>query len=367
MNMAYADQLARKQARLAELIGVPVPPIVPSPRQTAFRQKSAFVFGSTRGRGLTMGHYATGSRQIVSVDECPVHSDRANRIAFALRDRLARANIPAADRPNGILRHVIIRTTEDDREAVAMLVVTRNDKSLRTPVRGFLASADAPDGFFININDRPGPLMVGDETIKISGRSHVREKGISGIGGASAVDFLVSPDAFFQTNVGAARELVRLVLEGVGPAKRVLDLYCGSGLFALPLARGGATVTAIEENRQAIDDLKANARLNRIPPAQVVPIAARVEDAIARVSKTAWDAVVLDPPRDGCAPGVLEAIVDRIAPPRIVYVSCDPKALSRELPILRNRNAGYRIDRVVAVDMFPHTDHIEAVMTLSRG
>src|SRR6185295_17236516 len=129
-------------------------------------------------------------------------------------DRLDRAGATAADAPRGILRHLIVRTTEDDAEAVAMLVVTRNDKSLRTPVRGLLASADAPEGFFININTAPGPYMVGDETLKIAGRSHVREMGIAGETGARGVSFLVSPDAFFQTNVGAARELVSLVLDG---------------------------------------------------------------------------------------------------------------------------------------------------------
>jgi 23S rRNA (uracil1939-C5)-methyltransferase len=105
-------------------------------------------------------------------------------------------------------------------------------------------------------------------------------------------------------------------------------------------------------------------RLNRLAAEQIVPIAARVEDALARVSKSKWDAVVLDPPRDGCAPGVLQTIVDRIAPLRVVYVSCNPEALAGELPILLT--AGYRIDQVVGVDMFPHTDHIEAVVTLSH-
>jgi 23S rRNA (uracil1939-C5)-methyltransferase len=354
----------RKRARLEDLLRIGIPPMLPSPRESAFRQKAAFVFGSARGGRLVMGHYAAGSRRVVPVDECPVHSARANRIAFALRDRLVRANIAAADRPGGFLRHLIVRTTEDDSEAVAMLVVTRNDKALRSPVRGWLTSTDAPDGFFININRQPGPLMIGDETTKITGRGHVRERGIRGPSGAAAIDFLVSPDAFFQTNVGAARELVRLVLEGVGPARRVLDLYCGSGLFALPIARGGATVTAVEEDRQAIADLKANAKLNRIAWERIVPIAARVEDAIARVSRAPWDAVVLDPPRDGCAPGVLAAIVERLAPPRVVYVSCNPEALARELPFMLS--AGYRLDRVQGVDMFPHTEHIETVLTLSR-
>jgi 23S rRNA (uracil1939-C5)-methyltransferase len=310
-----------------------------------------------------MGHYAAGSKGIVPVDECPVHSARANRIAFALRDRLARAGIAAADARGGILRHLVVRTTDDDAEAVAMLVVTRNDKSLRAPVRGLLASVDAPDGFFININTEAGPYMVGDETIKIAGLGHVRERGIAGVTSARGIAFLVSPDAFFQTNVGAARELVSLVLEGVGAATHVLDLYCGSGLFTLPLAIGGARVTAIEENRQAIDDLKANAKLNRIA-ARVKPIAARVEDAIERVSREPCDAVVLDPPRDGCAPRVRAAVFGRIQPDRAVYVSCNPEALADELPeIVRSR---YGVERVQAVDMFPHTEHIETVVTLRR-
>src|SRR5262245_13138979 len=364
-GMPYGEQLARKRARLADRLGIDVPPRIPAPRTAAFRQKAAFVFGSaTGGRGLVMGHFAAGSKQIVPVDECPVHSARANRIAFALRDRLARAGIAAADARGGIVRHLIGRTTEDDAEAVAMLVVTRNDKSLRGAVRGLLASGDAPDGFFINVNTSPGPYMVGNETMKIAGCSRVRERGIACGTGGRAVDFFVSPAAFFQTNVGAARELVSLVLDGVNAAKRGLDLYCGSGLFTLPLALGGARVTAVEENRQAIDDLKANAKLNRVAAGRVTPIAARVEDAVARVSREPWDAVVLDPPGAGCARGVLATVFGQIRPMRAVYVSCNPEALARELPDIRKN--GYRIDRVQAVDMFPHTEHIETVVTFGR-
>jgi 23S rRNA (uracil1939-C5)-methyltransferase len=354
-----------KRERLARLFNRDVPPLIASPRESEFRQKAAFVFGSApRGRGLVMGHYAAQTKQIVPVEECPVHSARANRIAFALRDRLARAGIAAADAPGGILRHLIVRTTEDGSEAVAMLVVTRNDRSLRAPVRSVLASADSPDGFFLNINTRPGPYMVGDETIKIAGLSRVREKAMADAPDARGVDFLVSPQAFFQTNVGAARELVRLVLDGVGAAGRVLDLYCGSGLFALPIAAKGVHVTAIEEQRQAIEDLKVNLKLNRIAPARVRSIAARVEDAIARVSRESWDAVVLDPPRDGCAPQVLLTVFEHIRPARAVYVSCNPEALARELPDIVK--SGYGIDRLQAIDMFPHTEHIEAVLTLRR-
>ncbi len=359
-GVPYDEQLRRKRAHLADLLGVDVPPLIPSPRQAAFRQKAAFVFGSS-ANGLVMGHYAAGSQRIVAVDECPVHSRRANRIAFALRDRLAAAGVAAADKPGGVLRYLVLRATEDDAECVAMLVVSRNDRSLRAPVRALLASADTPDGLFVNINTRSGPIVIGDETIRVAGRSHVREKRIAVAG--RDVDFLVGPDAFFQTNVGAARQLVSLVVDGVGSAKRVLDLYCGSGLFALPIALGGATVTAIEENRQAIEDLKANVRLNRLPSGRVRAIAARVEQAVPRLVRDRWDAVVLDPPRDGCSAAVLTAVFDRIRPARVVYVSCNPEALVREMPQIVA--SAYRVDRVQAVDMFPHTGHIETVLTLA--
>jgi len=360
-GVPYAEQLTQKRARLSRLLGIEVPPLLPSPSESRFRSKVAFVFGpAARGRGLVMGHFASGSQRIIPVDECPVHSDRGNRLAFALRDRLARAGITAAGPAlTGILRHVIIRATADDREAVVMLVVTRNDKSLRTPVRGFLAGPEPPDGFFINIHDKPGPFMVGRETIKIQGRSHVRESGVG-----SRESFLISPTAFFQTNVGAARELARLVVDGVGSADRVLDLYSGSGLFALPLAGRGASVTAVEENRQAVQDLEANLRLNRVPDGRVRAVCARVEDALPRVKKDAWQAVVLDPPREGLSAPVIAGVFEQMAPPKAVLVSCNPEALAKELPQITG--AGYRIVKVQPVDMFPHTEHIETVVMVQK-
>ena len=343
-GVPYAEQLAKKRKELSRLLGIDVPPLIPSPKESGFRNKVAFVFGNG-----VMGHYALGSQRIVPIEECPVHHERGNRIAFALRDRLSRARIP-----NGILRHIVIRTTADGREASAMLVVTRNDRSLRTPVRGLLESKERPDGFFINIHDKPGPFMVGEETIKIDGRSHVKEA-------IEGVSYLVSPTAFFQTNVGAAAEIVTLVKKEVGDAKTVLDLYCGSGLFSLALAKAGARVTAIEENRQAIKDAEANVRLNRLPAGQVRFLAGRVEQGV----KGQFDAVVLDPPRQGCPPEVLAAVFERLKPARAVYVSCNPDALAKELPVILK--AGYRVTRVQAVDMFPHTDHIETVIAFQRG
>lgn len=352
-GMPYQEQLRRKREHLADLLKMPVPALLPSPTEDRFRQKVAFVLGpDSSGSRLIMGHYEPSSRNIVPVVECPVHSDRGNRLAFALRDELVRARVPPL-----LLRHILVRTTLSGDEAVMMLVVWKNDKLLRAPIRTFLALPGAPTGFFVNVHDRQDAFIVGRETIRIAGRSHARE---NAIGPA----FLISSSAFFQTNVGAAKDLVRLVVTGVGTSTRVLDLYSGSGLFALPLAAGGATVVAVEENWQATADAAKNLRVNGIPESRVTLIGARVEDAVGRLAREDFDAVVLDPPRQGCAPVVLSTITDAIRPARIVYVSCNPTVLALDLP--RLVAARYKVERVQAVDMFPHTTHIETVVVLKR-
>jgi 23S rRNA (uracil1939-C5)-methyltransferase len=250
-----------------------------------------------------------------------------------------------------VLRHVVIRTTTSGREAALVLVVSRNDKSLRAPVRALLDTPDRPDGLFINVHDRPGPFMIGPRTLRVAGRSHVREE----ILGTS---FLISPTSFFQTNVGAAGVLLALVLQEVGAAARVLDLYSGAGLFSIPIARRGARVTAVEENRQAVEDARANARLNRVPDDRVRFVAARAEEAVARLARDRFDLVVLDPPRQGCPDRVIDAVT-ACGPPRIVYVSCNPDRLAEEAT--RFARQGYGLSRIQPIDMFPHTDHLEAV------
>jgi len=360
-DVAYPEQLRRKQRLVEELLrsslGRDAPrvrptvgmPVGPDGMPWGFRHKAAFVFGpGPGGRGLAMGHFARGGARIVPVEECPVHADGANRVAFALRDALQEVSAE-------LVRHAIVRTSADGSQAVALLVVTRNARALRDPVRRLLASRARPDGVLLNLNDRPGPYMLGRVTLRVAGREHVVES-------ALGPEFLVSPAAFFQTNVTAAGELLRLVREALPPRQRlrVLDLFAGSGLFALPLALAGHSVVAVEENRQAVRDGIENARRNA---AHLRYVCARVEAALPRLSRERFDAVVLDPPRQGCPPRVLEAVC-RLGAERLVLVSCNPEALARELPLALR--AGYGAVFVQPVDMFPHTPHVEAVALLRR-
>ncbi|HUU33174.1 MAG TPA: 23S rRNA (uracil(1939)-C(5))-methyltransferase RlmD [Vicinamibacterales bacterium] len=369
-HVPYPEQLARKRAALDVLLRRSDPrlplvdPVVPMPvgddgMPWHFRHKASFVFDRAATGALVMGHYAAGGKTVVPVEECPVHGERANRIAFRLRDELAKARIPAAGADlSGVLRHLVIRTSEDERDAVAMLVVTRNVPALRKPVRALLASADRPDGLFINLHERPSSYMVGRDTLRIDGHAHVRERRVG-------LTFLVSPTAFFQTNPTAAAELVDIVMAHVpDQARRVLDLYSGSGLFTLPLAATGYQVTAVEENTQAVADASRNLEVNRLDPRAVRLVGGRVEDALPTVARQAFDVVVLDPPRQGCSPAVLAAVFGQLAPARVIYVSCNPESLAAELPAILE--AGYAVSVVQPVDMFPHTPHVEAVVVLDR-
>lgn len=376
-DVPYEDQLERKRRQVADALAAALgrsmrvaptlgTPPGPDGMPWGFRQKAAFVFTHEPGkRGvLALGHYARGSHRVVPIVECPVHGDPANRLARALCDHLSRAGIRAAGpRLDGLVRHVVIRTSADGNEAVVMVVVTRNDKSLRAPLRAF-AAAERPTGLLVNVNARPGPLMVGGETIRVEGVGHVMERSLP-------FPFLVAPAAFFQTNVRAAGTLVDCVIgeadaraQAAGRTLRILDLYAGSGLFALPLAVRGHVVMAVEENRQAVRDGLANQRANHVAASRLRFVGARVEDALFRARPFAADLVVLDPPRQGCGTRVVRGVFRELAPDRAIYVSCDIGSLAAELPTILE--AGYRITRIQPIDMFPHTTHVETVVTVER-
>jgi 23S rRNA (uracil1939-C5)-methyltransferase len=212
----------------------------------------------------------------------------------------------------------------------------------------------------VNIHPRDDAFIFGKQTRHITGPERLRED----VGGAS---FLISPTSFFQTNIHAAGLLVQHVIAAVPPAAVVLDLYAGAGLFALPLAQRGHTVVAVEENRAAVADGEVSRRLSRIPDARCRFIAQPVEAALSqgrRFLSLDFDVIILDPPRAGCRPSSIDRLLTQYEPARIVYVSCDPESLARDL--LHISRFRFAIDSMQPVDMFPHTPHIETVVVLTR-
>ena len=391
-HIAYPEQLALKTALVQRLVRETVPrapAVLPTLAPCApaedvaepldpqapwgYRQKVHFVFapadggrGAQRPGTLVMGHYARGSRRVVPVQECPVHDARGNALAFALKTSLDKARVQATgvsvtsrnrrDTRPGVLRSVAVRVGLGTNELQTTLVITDDsDKGLRTATRRLLGSAATPTSLHINLHPRQDAFIFGSDTRRIAGEARLREE-------VAGTAFLISPTAFFQTNVRAADALVGLVTSAIPQGAPVLDLYAGAGLFALPLARAGHQVLAVEENRDAVAYGEVSRRLNRIDEAWCRFVAQPVEVALRRIRSA--EVIILDPPRSGCSPEVLDEL-HRLQPQRIVYVSCNPEALARDLGALTQQ--GVRILSIQPVDMFPHTSHVETVVTMARG
>jgi 23S rRNA (uracil1939-C5)-methyltransferase len=370
-HIAYPEQLRLKSDLVTRLVRAAVPaapaarPMLattPLDAPWGYRHKVHFVFGNTGGRQarLTMGHYARGSRRVVAVRECPVHAADGNARAFALRDACVKAGVLASDggdrRRAGVLKSVAVRVARHTPERMMTVVVTDDgDRALRGATRRALDASGAATALHVNVHPRANAFVFGDVTRRISGPERLRDE-------VAGVSFLVSPTAFFQTNVDAADVLVKLVSDALPAGVPVLDLYAGAGLFALPLARAGHQVVAVEENAAAVADGEASRGLNRILPERCRFVAARVETALARLG--AFQTVVLDPPREGCSPAVTERLFGDRRPSRAVYVSCNPETLARDLAVAAGY--GYQVESLQPVDMFPHTPHIETVAVLRR-
>jgi 23S rRNA (uracil1939-C5)-methyltransferase len=301
-----------------------------------------------------------------------VHAADGNDAAWAVLRACAEAGVPVAS-PDGRragLRHVVIRVSRATGEQMVTLVVTdAGDRRLRQVTARLVQRMPRLAGLHVNVLQGRSSWLFGPQTRKVHGRPYIREH-------VAGVSYLIGPTAFFQTNVEAAAILVEQVLAAVPPdTSHALDLYAGVGLFALPLARRGVRVTGIEESAEAVEAARRSQHLNGIGDRQCRFIHARVEEALGRIASSPWHAtgpavVVLDPPRAGCDRAVLTRLMTEVGPDTLVYVSCEPEALARDLALCltmaRQCGLAYDVRRVQPVDMFPHTAHVESVAVLQR-
>lgn len=362
-HIAYPEQLRLKSQLLTRLLrgavptapaALPVLTATPIDSPWGYRQKVHFVFGAGPGGSLAMGHYARSTRRVIPITACPVHDERGNVLAFRFRDAFKKSGADSSDKP--VLRGLAVRVGANTTEVMATLILTGEaDRRLRHATRQVI-EAGASTSVHVNVHPRGNAYIFGRDTRRIAGADRLRDE-------VAGVSFLVSPTAFFQTNVRAADILVRLVVDAIKHPARVLDLYAGAGLFALPLARAGSQVVAVEDSHEAIKDGEASRRLNAIAEQQCQFIPRRVEDTL-RTLRQRFDAVVLDPPRAGCSADVIRRVFESLRPPLAVYVSCNPEALARDSKAIVT--CGYEIVSLQPVDMFPHTAHVETVVTLRR-
>ncbi|MGH2950170.1 MAG: 23S rRNA (uracil(1939)-C(5))-methyltransferase RlmD [Solirubrobacteraceae bacterium] len=343
--------------RIGRLEGFELEPIVPAVEQWRYRNKLEYSFGTGAGGELVCGFHAPGRwDEIVSMEDCLLASERSNAVREQVLAWCRAQGLTAWDRreQHGLLRNLVIREGRRTGELQVRLVTSPGRIDADS-----LVGAVACDGLFWTQQEQLGESTLGGETVLLSGTPQLRER----LGG---LDFLVSPEAFFQTNTEMAERLYGIAAElaGLRGTERVFDLYCGIGTIALMLAARAREVVGVEIVEAAVADAIENARLNDVLNARFYAgdIRLAMRDLVEQAGRP--DVAVVDPPRSGLSQKVVRRILEA-RPSRVVYVSCNPTTLAPNAAQMVE--AGYRLVRVRPVDMFPQTPHIECVALLERG
>ena len=366
-HQQYAAQLRRKQERLQRGLdfalgagAVAVAPAVPAASPYGERHKVVVhLLPDHRGR-LTAGFHRARSPELVAIDECPACDPLAWDLVQATLEVLRRLPHRAWDpflAPRELLRSLLVRTTTAG-DAHLVVVATASDVPGLEEHAAALHAAGAAS-ISVNHNDGEPARLLGPHTQLVSGRPFVHEV----LGGLA---YRISPTVFFQTSPRMAEQLVHHVVGWLDPGARddVADLFCGVGLLTLPLAVRARSAWGVELHGGAVEDARASAAANDLANAtfRCGPVETALH-ACRRGELPRPHLVALDPPRAGLAPAVVAALA-ALAPRRLAYVSCEPQALQRDLPALRD--AGFVTRAVVPFDMFPQTALVESLACLER-
>lgn len=327
-----------------------------------YRNKAAVPVGiSSKDGELLAGFYARGSHRIIDMDDCLIqHNDNDEVIRIVKRiGRELGASPYDEETGRGVLRHVMARTGVVTGEIMVVLVT--NGKKLPSAdlwVQRIREELPAVKSIVQNVNERNTNVIFGDETKVLWGSEVIYDE-------LDGIRFAISARSFYQVNPVQTVELYRIAVEyaGLTGSETVIDAYCGIGTISLFLARQAGRVYGVEIVPEAIEDAARNAALNSIENASFEAGPAEVVIPRWREEGITADVIVVDPPRKGCDPALLETIL-AMKPERVVYVSCNPSTLARDLRVLED--GGYRTAEVVPVDMFPWTVHVECVVSTYR-
>lgn len=364
-HLSYEAQLVQKQKtvrdvmeRIGKLPHVPVHPVKGMDNPWRYRNKSQIPFSEQEGK-VVSGFYKSRTHHIVDTDVCIIQGEEADELMSTLKHELHTMGVEAYDERThrGMLRHLIVRKARATGELMVVLV-TRSKKFPQKEDAIALIKKAVPNVTSImqNVNSQKTNVIFGNETILLHGKSFI----VDTIGD---VKFEISARSFYQVNSEQTEVLYDQALEyaQLTGNESVIDAYCGIGSISLFLAQQAKEVYGVEIVPQAIEDAKRNAELNGIDNAHFEAGPAEVVIPKWYEQGKRFDVLVVDPPRKGCDEKLLETIL-KYKPKRIVYVSCNPATLARDLRILED--GGYRTKEVQPVDMFPHSSHVEAVTWL---
>ena len=368
MAMSYERQLAFKQGlventlrRVGGFENLRVEPILASDEALRYRNKAQYPVQMKNGE-MIAGFYARHSHNIIPNEDCLLGSALASKILAGTIKCMQKYGISAYDEESGqgILRHILIRNTGKGDEAVICLVINDDHVPREKEIGVELLNLQGVTGVCINVNRTRGNVITGEKLRCIAGNAYIEDN----IGERK---YRISPLSFYQVNPGQTKKLYDTVKEfaDLQGNERIWDIYCGIGTISLYLANEAWDIIGVEIVPQAVSDAKKNAQKNGVKNAKYFtgPAEEVIPEIVSKLSDLRENIAILDPPRKGCDRRLLDALL-KLAPEKIIYVSCDVATLARDLKILGA--GGYSIDRVRPVDMFPMTVHVETVVLLSH-
>ena len=367
-HISYKAELAAKQQRVEdamERIGgfkdISIKPIIGAENTDRYRNKAQLPVGKGTNGGITLGFFAKHSHRVIDCEECLLQPAAFTEAMGAFKAWHAKTGEDVYDERTGRghLRHLFLRQAPSTGEIMACVVLNGNGvhdepllvKMLRDGVPGLKS-------IMINFNREKTNVILGEKYRTVWGQDYITDE-------LCGLKFRISADSFFQVNSRQAERLYTITgkYAGLTGKETVLDLYCGTGTIGLSMAKDAGRVIGVEVVGHAVEDARKNAEYNGIANAEF--ICADAAEAAAKIKSdgTKPDVVVLDPPRKGCEAGLVSAVAD-MGPERVVYVSCDPATLARDLKLFAGM--GYQPEEITPVDMFPRTAHVEMVALMLR-
>ncbi len=373
----YDKQLVYKQRHVADALrhiglleDIRENPVIPCDRIFGYRNKMEFscsdrrwllpaeMNGKPMDTGFALGLHVPGTfHKVLDIDACLLQPGLGNRILADVRAYIRQSKIPVYGLRShvGFWRFLMLRhSVSRDQWMVNIITADQDRRTVQPLADQLLDKYPRVISVVNNINTRKAGIAVGEHEIRLAGDSLLREH-------IGALQFQISANSFFQTNTRGAEQLYRVVktYAELSGHEAVVDLYCGTGTIALFLAGAAETITGFEITESAVEDARANCRLNRISNCRFV--AGDIRKSFPGAGKPP-DVMIIDPPRVGMHKDVVKQVLES-GPGRVVYVSCNPPTLARDLSLMKDR---YRVVAVQPVDMFPHTHHIEVVAKLAR-
>lgn len=362
-GIPYKEQLKKKQKKEQSLLGAygKVCLIIGMENPYYYRNKVHAVFDRDRKGNIISGIYEEGTHRVVPVENCLIEDEKSQAIIRTIRGMLKSFKIRTYDEDTGygLLRHVLIRRGFSTGEIMVVLVTgSPIFPSKNNFVKALRKAHPEITTVVLNVNDRQTSMVLGDREKPIFGPGFIKDR-------LCGCMFRISPKSFYQVNPVQTEILYQTAIDyaGLTGKETVIDAYCGIGTIGLIAAKKASKVIGVELNKDAVKDARINAKENKITNAAfyqgdagrfMVEMAAKGEKA---------DVVFMDPPRAGSDERFLSSVV-KLSPKKVIYISCNPETLARDLKYLTKHH--YKVEKIQPVDMFPFCDHVETVCSLSR-